>query len=76
MGGKWSIGGQIWVYVSTFNALQVNVAETSENPLLCSQVKKWNIGLKQAKTQSFDYLSSFPIFFNAFVFEFSCVEKT
>ena len=36
MGGKWSIRGQIWVYVSTFNALQVNVAETSENPLLCS----------------------------------------
>ena len=39
MGEKWNIG-QIWVYVSIFNALQANVAENSENPLLHSEVRK------------------------------------
>ena len=62
-------------YVSIFDILLVNVAETSENFYFCFEVRKRNIGLKQAKTQFFASLFSLPIFFNGCIFKFSQIEK-
>ena len=47
------------------------VAETSENLILCSEVRKRNIGLKWAEAQSFTHLFSLSIFFNTFAFKLS-----